>query len=98
MEMHQIRYVLAAAETLNFTRAAGNCSVSQPALTKGVKALESELGAQLFHREGKRVMLSEFGRSMLPHLRRIKEEAEAAQALAKNFRLLNEVPVRLGAM
>ena len=98
MEMHQIRYVLAAAETLNFTRAAGHCSVSQPALTKGVKALESELGAQLFHREGKRILLSEFGRSMLPHLRRIADEAEAARMLARNFRLLTDVPVRIGVM
>ena len=43
MEMGQIRYVLAAAHHLNFTRAAEDCGVSQPALTKGIKALETEL-------------------------------------------------------
>ena len=48
MEMSQIRYVLAAAETLNFTKAAEACNVSQPALTKGIKVLETELGAQVF--------------------------------------------------
>jgi DNA-binding transcriptional LysR family regulator len=98
MEMYQIRYVLAAAKQLNFTRAAEDCHVSQPALTKGVKALEETLGAALFHREGRRVQLTDFGRSMIPHLQHIADEAEAAQILAQNFRLLEKVPVRLGVL
>ena len=67
MEMFQIRYILAASRTLNFTRAAVESNVSQPALTKAIKALESELGAPLFHREGKRLRISGFGQSILPH-------------------------------
>jgi DNA-binding transcriptional LysR family regulator len=98
MEMSQIRYVLAAARVLNFTRAAEECHVTQPALTKGIKALEAELGAPLFLREGRRVLLSEFGRSMLPHLKLIVEEAEAARTLAENFRLLEKAPLRLGVL
>jgi DNA-binding transcriptional LysR family regulator len=98
MEMSQIRYVLAAARHLNFTKAAAECHVSQPALTKGVKALETELGAPVFHREGRRILLSDFGRTMIPHLRRIVDEAEATQVLAQNFRLLDQVPVRLGVL
>ncbi len=98
MEMSQIRYVLAAAQTLNFTRAASDCNVSQPALTKAVKTLEAELGSQLFHREGKRITLSDFGQSMLPHLRNIMDEAETTRSLAENFRLLNRVPIRIGVM
>ena len=98
MEMAQIRYALAAARTLNFTRAAGECHVSQPALTKAIRNLEAELGAPLFHREGKRVLLSDFGRSMLPHLQHIADEAEATRALAANYRLLNQVPIRLGIL
>ena len=98
MEMSQIRYTLAAAKHLNFTRAAAECNVSQPALTKGIKTLEGELGAPVFHREGRRILLSDFGRSMLPHLQHIAEEAEAAQVLAKNFRLLEKAPLRLGVM
>lgn len=98
MEMHQIRYVLAAARTLNFTKAAGECHVSQPALTKAVKALEAELGGPIFHREGKRVLVSDFGRSLLPHLKTIFEEAQVARSLADNFRLLVQVPVRIGIM
>ncbi|MFN3955735.1 MAG: LysR family transcriptional regulator [Pararhodobacter sp.] len=96
MEMYQIRYVIAAARLLNFTRAAEDCNVSQPALTKAIKNLEGELGAPLFHREGRRVLLSDFGRSVLPHLKQILAEAETTRHLADNFRLLDQVPVRLG--
>jgi DNA-binding transcriptional LysR family regulator len=98
MEMSQIRYTLAASRTLNFTRAAEECNVTQPALTKGIKALEEELGAPLFLREGRRVMLSGFGQSMLPHLRQIVDEAEAARTLAENYRLLDKTPLRLGVL
>lgn len=98
MEMSQIRYVLAAVRFLNFTRAAEDCNVTQPALTKGIKALEAELGAPLFHREGRGVMLSQFGQSMLPHLSQILAEADAARLLAQNFRLLEKVPLRLGVL
>ena len=51
MELHQVRYFLAVASTLNFTRAAEQCNVTQPALTKGVQKLEQELGGQLIYRE-----------------------------------------------
>ena len=98
MEMFQVRYVLAAAKLLNFTKAAAHCNVSQPALTKAVKSLEAELGAPVFHREGKKIMLSDFGRSLLPHLQHILQETEATRNLANNFRLLNSVPIRLGVM
>lgn len=98
MEMFQIRYVLTAARTLNFTRAAAECNVSQPALTKAVKALEVELGSPVFHREGRRIILSEFGRAILPNLQHIRDEADATRTLADNFRLLNQVPVRLGVL
>jgi DNA-binding transcriptional LysR family regulator len=98
MEMAQIKYVLAAAKALNFTKAALDCNISQPALTKGVKALEEELGGLIFHREGKRILLSEFGHSILSRLQRIVDETEATRTLANNYRLLKRVPVRLGVM
>lgn len=98
MELFQIRYVLTAAETLNFTRAAERCNVSQPALTKGVRTLEQELGALIFTREGKRVRLSNFGRSILPTLRQMQDQAERAKSIAQEYRLLDKVPVRLGVL
>lgn len=98
MEMAQIRYVLAAARTLNFTKAARDCSISQPALTRAIKLLETELGSPLFHRDGRKIRLSELGRSMLPQFERIIDGAEAAQSLAESHRLLNQVPIRVGVM
>lgn len=98
MEMSQIRYVLSAAKYLNFTKAAAECNISQPALTKGIKTLENEMGAPVFHREGRRILLSDFGQSMLPHLQHILDEAHATSLLAQNFRLLEKVPVRLGVL
>ena len=47
MEMHQIRYFLAVARALHFTRAAEECHVTQPALTRAIHLLEEELGGQL---------------------------------------------------
>jgi len=98
MEMHQVRYFLAAAKALSFTRAAEVCHVSQPALTTAVKKLEEQLGSPLFHREGRQIALTEFGRRMQPHLSQIVEQARAAETVAKDFRLLNQVPIRLGVM
>ena len=52
--MHQIRYFLAVSRTLNFTRAAEECSVSQPSLTRATQTLEAELGGELCSRSAQR--------------------------------------------
>lgn len=53
MEMHQVRYFLAASRTLDFTRAAEDRNVSQPALARAIQQLEQELAGKLLRREGK---------------------------------------------
>ena len=68
MEMHQVRYFLAVAEVLNFTRAAEECHVAQPSLTRAIKQLEEELGGDLFRRERPHAQLTELGQRMLPLL------------------------------
>ncbi len=82
MEMHQIRYFLAVARTLNFTRAAEACHVSQPSLTRAIKNLEIELGGELFRRERANSHLTELGQVMLPLLKNSYENAVAAKAQA----------------
>src|SRR5579862_9438158 len=67
MEMHQIRYFLAVCDSLNFTRAAEACNVTQPALTRAIQKLEEELGSLLLHRERSRTHLTDFGQLMRPH-------------------------------
>jgi DNA-binding transcriptional LysR family regulator len=98
MEMHQLRYFLAAARTMSFTRAAEASDVSQPALTTAIKKLETHLGGPLFHRGGRGLCLSDFGRRMQPILARIVEQTEMAETAAESFRLLDRTPVRLGVM
>src|SRR4051812_34571353 len=83
MEMQQIRYFLALSRTLNFTRAAEECNVSQPALTRAVQALEAELGGELIRRERAQSHLTELGRRMLPLMHQCYEAAVSAKSLAK---------------
>ena len=79
MEMQHVRYFVALAGTLNFTRAAEQCNVSQPALTRAIQQLEHELGGPLFHRERGNTHLSELGRMMLPYLQTVEESCRAAR-------------------
>lgn len=69
MELQQLRYVLAVAETRNFTRAAERCHIVQSAMSHQIKALEHELGMQLFARTSRRVELTDAGAAFLPRLR-----------------------------
>ncbi|MEM9061455.1 MAG: LysR family transcriptional regulator [Pseudomonadota bacterium] len=82
MEMHQVRYFLAACETLNFSRAAGACDVAVPTLTRAIKKLEDELGGDLFRRERHLTHLTDLGRLMQGHLGAAHLAAEAAKAEA----------------
>jgi DNA-binding transcriptional LysR family regulator len=83
MEMQQVRYFVAVAETLNFTRAAEQCNVTQPALTRAIKQLEYELGGDLIRREGRNTHLTDLGNRMLPMLQQCYDSALAAKTLAK---------------
>ena len=83
MEMQQIRYFVALAKTLNFTRASEECNVSQPALTRAIKTLEAELGGDLVRREGRLSHLTDLGQRMLPILQQCYDSAQSARALAR---------------
>jgi DNA-binding transcriptional LysR family regulator len=96
MELFQVRYFLSLARTLNFTRAAEACNVSQPALTRAIQRLEEELGGPLLHRERNLTQLTALGRAMLPHLEAAHAAADAAAAQAAAFRRHEGEPVRLG--
>ncbi|WP_169568209.1 LysR family transcriptional regulator [Sneathiella limimaris] len=96
MELYQIKYFLALSETLNFTRAAEQCHVSQPSLTRAVQKLEEELGGVLFRRERARTHLTELGRSMLPFLKKSLESAEAAKHHAQCYGSGEVAPLKLG--
>ena len=98
VEMHQIRYFLAVCETLNFTRAAETCHVSQPSLTRAIKGLEDELGGPLFRRERNNTHLTGLGEMMRPHLAQVLIETDAAKERARNFARLEDVELKVGMM
>ncbi|HEV2512983.1 LysR family transcriptional regulator [Bosea sp. (in: a-proteobacteria)] len=98
MELDQARYFIATAEHLNFTRAAEACNISQPSLTVAIKKLEDEFGGALFHREGKRILMTELGQRLLPFITQMAEQAESVRQAAKDFRLLRQVPLKIGIM
>jgi DNA-binding transcriptional LysR family regulator len=86
MEMHQVRYFLAVARVLNFTRAADECSVTQPSLTRAIKQLEAELGGDLFRRERPAAQLTELGQRMHPLLKQCHDAAAGARELASSLK------------
>jgi LysR family hydrogen peroxide-inducible transcriptional activator len=79
MELHQLRYFCAVAETGSFSRAAEHSHVSQPSLSQQILKLEAELGARLFDRLGRSVRLTDAGKTFLPRARAVLRELEAAR-------------------
>jgi LysR family transcriptional regulator, hydrogen peroxide-inducible genes activator len=98
MEMRQVQYFLAVADELNFTRAAEKCDVSQPALSRAIILLESELGGELFRREGKNTHLSELGRMVRPHLEMVNSATTNAIRVSQELTEMKRVPLKLGIM
>src|SRR5258708_12757088 len=79
MELHQLRYFCAVAESGSFSRAAEQSHVAQPSLSQQILKLEDELGARLFDRLGRSVRLTEVGKTFLPRARAVLREVEAAR-------------------
>jgi DNA-binding transcriptional LysR family regulator len=96
MELQQVRYFVALCRTLNFTRAAEACDVSQSALTRAIQKLEEELGGPLFQRERNLTQLTELGRLMRPLLEQTLATADAAKASADRFQRSELASLRLG--
>lgn len=80
MEIQQLRYVCAIAETGSFSRAAERCQVAQPSLSQQVHKLEVDLGAKLFDRLGRSIRLTEAGRAFMPYARSILDQVDAARS------------------
>jgi LysR family hydrogen peroxide-inducible transcriptional activator len=78
MEMNQLRYAVAIADSGNFTRAAERSHVTQPSLSQQILNLEKEIGHKLFHRLGRKAVLTEAGVVFMERARRILFEVENA--------------------
>ncbi len=96
MELRTIRYALAVAETLHFGRASEQSLVSQPALSRQVKALEHEIGITLFDRTSRRVQLTAAGAQFVPLARQALQMLDIAVEQARESARGHVGQLRLG--
>jgi LysR family transcriptional activator of glutamate synthase operon len=98
MELRQLRYLVALAEELNFTRAAANEHVAQPALSQQIRRLEDEVGLPLVERTTRHVSLTDAGELLVVRARRIQAELDAAESELAGLRGVDTGHVTIGAM
>jgi LysR family hydrogen peroxide-inducible transcriptional activator len=84
MNLRDLRYLVALADTRHFGRAAQRCHVSQPTLSAQIKKLENYLGVQLLERHPRRVALTDTGNKIVPLARRMLQESDEIISLARN--------------
>jgi len=96
MTLNQIRYFLAACETLNFTRAAHRCNVAQPSLTRAIKSLEYELAGQLFIRRSGGPTLTRLGEEIRRDLTQVLCHVKAARTTADGWIKGTKGSLRIG--
>jgi DNA-binding transcriptional LysR family regulator len=97
VQLQQLRYFLAVADTRHFTQAADLLGVAQPTLSKQIHTLEASLGASLFERIRGDVTLTAAGETLLPLARRMVADAGAARDAVQDIVGLRRGEVRLGA-
>ncbi len=97
VQLQQLRYFVAVADARHFTRAADAVHVAQPSLSQQIRALERELGAELFHRARAGIALTDAGDALLPLARRILADTESARLAVQETVQLRRGRVRLGA-
>lgn len=85
MQFNQITYFLRTCDTLNFTRAAEICHVSQPSLSAAIHKLEDELGGELFSRQGRSIELTTLGVAMRTHLGQIEQAKNVVSRVASEI-------------
>jgi DNA-binding transcriptional LysR family regulator len=98
MELRQLTYFLAAAQTQNFIQAAELCSVAQSNLSRQIAALEAELKLELFRRVNRRVVLTPAGREFAGHVKAALERLQQGQQFVSKLQAGEGGLVRLGCV
>lgn len=96
IDVRQLRYFVAVAEELNFTRAAHRLNVVQQSLSSAIARLESSLGFRLFERSSRAVKLTERGAQWLPHVREALAAVDRAETAADDLASGNAGTLRVG--
>ncbi|WP_405658845.1 LysR family transcriptional regulator [Streptomyces sp. NBC_00079] len=96
VHVRDLRYFVTVAEELHFTRAAERLYVSQPALSKQIRALERQLGVELLRRDRQGVELSEAGAALLPHARRVLDAWARGAAVVEEARAVQRSTLMVG--
>jgi DNA-binding transcriptional LysR family regulator len=96
MTLVQLRHLIALAQTGSFSRAAQAQFLTQPALSRSIRALEDELGMPLFDRIGRRIELTAFGRATLERARLLVSDAEELQGSGRRSREGERGMLRIG--
>ncbi|BDU37318.1 hypothetical protein TUMSATVNIG2_17870 [Vibrio nigripulchritudo] len=96
MESKPLRYFVAVAETGNVTKAAAKLNIAQPALSIAIKKLEAELELSLFHRDERKLALTDEGRVLLPFAKGILQQLNDAKLAMEELKGLEKGEVRLG--
>ena len=98
VNLRDLKYILAVAETRHFGRAAARCFVSQPTLSGQIKKLEDELDVVIFERTNRSVEITPVGEVILTHARLALEQAEAIEQVARAHQDPFAGPLRIGAI
>jgi LysR family transcriptional regulator, hydrogen peroxide-inducible genes activator len=98
MELHQLRYFVAAARSGTITRAAESLYLSQPSLSEQIRKLEREMGTALFERLGRRLALTAAGSAFLPHAERALFEVEEGRTRVREVLGLRRGRLAIGAL
>ena len=95
MELRQLRYFVAVADELNFTKAARKLRVAQPALSRQIRQLEEEICVALFERTPRGVSLTQAGETFLKEARLIVTQTAQAVRSAQNTKQNGEAPLNV---
>lgn len=98
MNLRDLKYIIAVAETHHFGKAASRCYVSQPTLSGQIKKLEQELDVTIFERTNRSVEITPIGEAILHHAYQVIEQADAIEQLAIAHQDPLAGPLRIGAI
>ncbi|HKU10773.1 LysR family transcriptional regulator [Sinomonas sp.] len=98
MDVRQLRYFLAVVDHGGFNRAAEHLLIAQPSLSQTIKALEQDLGLPLFHRAGRKAVLSEAGRELVGPARLVVRDLDAARAAVDELKGVRSGRLDISAM